>query len=137
MNLLQLAPFAMLLLVSLLSSLPIGGESTPYSLRPMDKYTLPRATEAHGIQYFVDESFELWYDDAKSLRDVELKVEADNLQRVRRKCSAERISKQKMVDAANHRKGDERAKMFDKIDTVRMKWCDEQDRLQAMKAGTG
>ena len=135
MNLLQLAPFAMLLLVSLLSSLPIGGESTPYSLRPMDKYTLPRATEAHGIQYFVDESFELWYDDAKSLRDVELKVEADNLQRVRRRCSAERSSKQRMVDAANAASGAERSRMLEAVDAVETRWCEEKDRLEVGRPG--
>ena len=49
MNLLQLAPFALMVLLSVLSSLPIGGESTPYSLRPVASYTLERATEGLGV----------------------------------------------------------------------------------------
>jgi hypothetical protein len=81
MNLLQLAPFGLLLLLSLLSSLPIGGEATPYSLRPADSYTLQRSTEGAGVTYFVAESFELRHTDSEALRQVEDRIEAEALQR--------------------------------------------------------
>jgi len=134
MNLLQLAPFGLLLLLSLLSSLPIGGEATPYSLRPADSYTLQRSTEGAGVTYFVAESFELRHTDSEALRQVEDRIEAEALQRVRRRCSAERASKQRMVDVANQNQGAERSRMFEAADSVSMRWCDEKDRLEAVRA---
>ena len=132
MNILQLAPFALLMLVSLISSLPFGGETTPYSLRPTDSYALERATEALGVRYWVAPIFELRHTTAEQLREVEIRVEADNMQRVRRRCKAERMSKQKMVDTANQYQGEERSRMFEAVDKVYMKWCDEKDRLEAL-----
>ena len=131
MNMLQLAPFALLMLLSLFSSLPIGGESTPYSLRKTDAYALERATEAMGVRYWVAPTFELRHTTAEELREVEIRIEADNLQRVRRRCKAERASKQHMVDAANHYQGGERARMLEAADAADMRWCDEKDRLEA------
>ena len=132
-NLMQLAPFALLLLFSLLSSLPIGGETTPYSLRAQEAHTVERSTEGHGVRYFVAESFELRHGDAASLRKVEDRVESDNLQRVRRRCNAERTSKQKMVDAANRQTGGEKQRMLDLADAVEAHWCDEKDSLEARR----
>ena len=135
MNLLQLAPFALMILLSLISSLPIGGESTPFSLRPVDAYTLERSTEGLGVSYWVADSFELRHSDPETLRQLEARVEADNLQRVRRRCSSERTTKQRMVDAANHHQGDDRAKMLEAADAFHMRWCDEKDRLEAARVG--
>ena len=133
MNLVQLAPFALMLLLSVFSSLPIGGEATPYSLRPADSYTLERATEGLGVPYYVADTFEMRHADPETLRQVEARVEADTLQRVRRRCQAERTSKQRMVDAANQNKGEERSRMFEAADAVEMRWCDEKDRLEAAR----
>ena len=76
--------------------------------------------------------FELRHADPETLREVEQRVEADNLQRVRRRCQAERASKQKMVDAANQHK-DQRQKFFEQADAVRMPNCDEKDRLESAR----
>ena len=130
----QFAPFAMLFLLSIASSLPFGGETTPYSLRRMEGHTLPRATEGLGVPYWVADSFELWYPDAASLRKVEDRVEADALQRARRRCQHERASKQRIHDTANRYQGDERSRMFEAADKVPMRWCEESDRLEAAKA---
>ncbi len=133
-NLIQLAPFLLLMLFSVLSSLPIGGETTPYSLQPSDGYMLERSTEALGVRYFVADSFELRHTDAATLRKVEDRVESDALGRVRRRCKAERESKQKMVDAANGHQGAERSRMLEAVDRVEMPWCEEKDALEAAKA---
>lgn len=135
MNLLQLAPFLLLMGLSVLSSLPFGGESTPYSLRPADTYTLERSTEALGVRYFVAPEFELRHSAPEALRQVEERIEADNLQRVRRSCQAERASKQRMVEAANSNSAAERARMLEAVDAVEMRWCEERDRLEAGRSG--
>ena len=135
-NLLQLAPFLLLFCFSILSSLPgLSGDSSPYSLSRGDSYYLERATELGGVRYWVGETFELYHADASSLRKVEDRVESDNLQRVRRQCNAERASKQKMIDAANSVQGSERSRMFEAADAMRMRWCEEKDRLDAARAG--
>ena len=67
------------------------------------------------------------------LHELELRVEADNLQKVKRRCSAERASKQRMVDAANQNTGAERSRMFEAADAVDMRWCEEKDRLEAAR----
>ena len=134
MSLLQVAPFALLILLSVASSLPFGGDTTPYSLRPVEAYTLERSTEGTGVRYWVDDSFELRHATPEALRQVEERVETDNLQRVRRRCSAERASKQRMVDAANQNQGAERSRMFEAADAVDMRWCDAKDRLEAARA---
>lgn len=133
-SLLQLAPFGLILLLSLASSLPFGGEQTPYALRPQDSYVLERSTEALGVRYYVAETFELRHSDPRVLRDVEERIEAEALQRVRRRCHAERMSKQKIVDAANSYQGAERAKMYEAADAASMYWCEEKDRLEAAGA---
>ena len=133
MSLLQVAPFALLMLLSLASSLPFGGESTPYSLRPVDSYQLERSTEGLGVSYYVADTFELRHADPETLHELELRVEADNLQKVKRRCSAERASKQRMVDAANQNTGAERSRMFEAADAVDMRWCEEKDRLEAAR----
>ena len=92
------------------------------------------ATEGLGVTYYVADTFELRHSDAETLRSVEARVEADNLQRVRRRCSAERASKQRMVDAANQNKGEERSRAFEAADAVAMRWCDEKDRLETARA---
>ena len=132
-NIVQLAPFALLLLFSLLSSLPFGGESTPYSLLPGEGHTLERSTESLGVRYFVGDEFELSHQDALSLSKVEKRIEADNLQRVRRRCNAERLSKQKTIDAANAYQGPERARKLEAADALDMRWCSEKDRLEAVR----
>lgn len=137
MNLMQLAPFALLLLLSVASSLPFGGEATPYSLRPVDSYTLERATEGQGVTYFVADTFELRHRDPETLRQVEERIESDNLQRVRRRCNAERTSKQKMVEAVNGAPADQRSRLFETADGVHLHWCEEKDRLEAAKAAAG
>ena len=133
-SLMQLAPFGLILLLSLASSLPFGGEQTPYALRPQDSYVLERSTEALGVAYYVADTFELRHSDARTLRELEERVESDALQRVRRRCHAERMSKQKMIDAANSYQGAERARMYESADTASMYWCDEKDRLEAAGA---
>lgn len=132
MGLLQLAPFAMLFLMSLISSLPIGGEATPYSLRPSDPYVLERATESLGVTYFVADTFELRHRDAATLRQLEERVEADTLQKLRRRCQAERASKQRMLEAVNAQgQGVDKARMFEAMDAYEMRWCEEKDRIEA------
>ena len=133
-GLMQLAPFGLILLLSLASSLPFGGEQTPYALRPQDSYVLERSTEALGVTYYVADTFELRHSDPRTLRDLEERVESDALQRVRRRCQAERMSKQKMIDAANSYQGAERARMYESADGASMYWCDEKDRLEAAGA---
>ena len=133
-NVMQLAPFLLLMFFSVLSSLPLGGETTPYSLQPSDAYVLERSTEALGVRYFVADSFELRHADAASLRKVEERIETDALGLVRRRCNAERLSKQKMVDAANGHPGAERARMLEAADRIEMPWCDEKAVLEAAKA---
>jgi hypothetical protein len=134
-GLLQFAPFFLLIFFSVVSSLPgLNGDSVPYSLHRADSYGLERSTESLGVRYWVGETFELYHADAASLRKVEDRVEADNLQRVRKRCSAERLSKQKMVDAANAHQGSERTRMFEAADAVHMRWCEEKDRLEAVRA---
>ena len=134
MNLVQLLPFGMLLLFSLISSLNLSSDA-PYSLRKDTSYPLERATELLGVRYWVPESFELRHTDAAALRRVEDAVEADNLQRLRRRCQAERISKQKMAEAAKEAPAEGRAKMQEAIDAVSMRWCDEKDRVETLRGG--
>ena len=130
-NFVQLAPFLLLMLFSVLSSLPIGGDPNPYALRPMESYTLPRSTEALGVPYWVADTFELRHESAEALRQVEARVESDALQRLRRRCTAERQSKQRMVDAANSYQGSERARMLEAADAVDMPWCEQKETLEA------
>jgi hypothetical protein len=73
-------------------------------------------------------------EDAANLRKVEERIETDALGLVRRRCNAERLSKQKMVDAANGHPGAERARMLEAADRIEMPWCDEKDVLEAAKA---
>lgn len=134
LNLAQLLPFGLLLLFSMISSLNLG-DDTPYALSPQDSHRLERSTEQMGVRYWVPEGFELAHATSASLRQVEDRVESDNLQRVRRRCQAERNSKQRMVDAANAHSGQEKAKMFEGIDAVGMRWCEEMYRLEALKSG--
>lgn len=130
-NLVQLLPFALLLLFSFISSIPIGPDQTPYALRKTDGYPLPRATEALGVPYWVADTFELRHTTAQELNDVEIRVERDALQRLRRKCNAERTSKQKMISAANAYSGPQRAQYLEAADKVELKWCDKKDELEA------
>jgi hypothetical protein len=133
-SVMQLAPFLLLMFFSVLSSLSLGGETTPYSLQPSEAHVLERSTEALGVRYFVADTFELRHADAANLRKVEERIETDALGLVRRRCNAERLSKQKMVDAANGHPGAERARMLEAADRIEMPWCDEKDVLEAAKA---
>lgn len=134
MNLMQLFPFAMLLLFSMLSSLSSQDE-VPFSLRPADGFPLERSTELLGVPYWVPSAFEINHPSAESLRTVEGRVEGETLLRVRRKCQHERTTKQKMGEAAKQASEEQRGRMHDAMENHAMRWCDEKDRLEAMRAG--
>ena len=131
-NLVQLAPLLLLLAFSLLSSLNLGGES-PYSLRQSPDYSLERQTVASGVRYWVSESFELLHDESELLRKVEDRVESDNHRKVSRRCQAERGQRQRMMDSAGHYGGAERARMLEQANSFPLDWCEEKDRLDALK----
>ena len=136
-GMLQLAPFLLLLVVSALSSLPIGGEATPYSLRPSDPYVLERSTESLGVTYYVADTFELRHTDGATLRALEERVETDTLAKLRRRCQAGRTSKQRMSEAANaHGQVGDKARMFEQMDAFEMRWCEEKDRIEAKQQMT-
>ena len=101
------------------------------SVRRRAAFGLERTTESLGVRYFVGESFEIRHSTAEELREVEAKVENEHLNLLRRRCNAERNSKQRMVDAANANDGNERARMFAAADAVEMRWCEEKERLEA------
>ena len=84
-----------------------------------------------GVRYYVSDAFELRHASADALRRVEERVEADNLHAVRRRCQAERNSKQRMVDAANAQQGPTRSQMLEQADAVHIRWCEEKERLEA------
>ncbi|KAL1507017.1 hypothetical protein AB1Y20_009432 [Prymnesium parvum] len=131
-NLLQLLPLVMLMLFSLLSSVSIGDDK-PFSLKRSEGFTQERRTMSSGVQYWVPESFELLHPDAASLRKVEDRVETSMQQTLRRRCSAERTQKQKMVEAANHYNGADKIRMLERADKLQMRYCDQKDRLDAMR----
>ena len=98
-------------------------------------YVLERATESLGVTYFVADTFELRHRDAATLRQLEERVEADTLQRLRRRCQAERASKQRMLEAVNAQpQGADKSRMFEAMDAYDMRWCEEKDRLEAKQA---
>jgi len=130
-QLVQLMPVLLLLLFSLLSSVSFEGGS-PFSLRPVDDHKLERRTLGYGVPYYVAESFDLLYADAASLRALEDKVESDNLRRVKKLCKHERTQKQRMMEAAGHHSGDQRAKIDAQIANYKMRQCEEQDRLESL-----
>jgi len=132
-NLIQLLPLLMLMLFSLLSSVSLGDEK-PFALKRSEGYVVERRTELSGVQYWVADSFELLHQDAASLRKVEDRIENDNLQSMRRRCNAERTQKQKMTEAANHYNGADKARMLESADSFHMRFCDEKDRLDAMRS---
>ena len=84
------------------------------------------------MRYYVDESFELAHAEGKSLREVEAKVEADNLKRVGRRCRHERNQKQQMVEVAGHYSGAERQQMLDRAAKMAQPWCDEKAHLDEL-----
>ena len=131
-SLVQLAPLLLLLGFSLLSSLSLGNE-LPYSLRKAADYPLERQTLSSGVRYFVGESFELLHSEVEQLRKVEERVELDNRRAVTKKCQAERGHRQKMVDAASSYQGEERARMLEQANRFPLDWCEEKDRLDALK----
>jgi hypothetical protein len=131
-SLVQLAPLLLLLGFSLLSSLSLGNE-LPYSLRKAADYPLERQTLSSGVRYFVGESFELLHSEVEQLRKVEERVELDNRRAVTKKCQAERGHRQKMVDAAGSYQGEERARMLEQANRFPLDWCEEKDRLDALK----
>ena len=62
------------------------------------------------------------------------RVEAENARKVGRRCQAERSHRQRMMDAAGQYNGAERARMLEQADGFPLEWCDEKDRLDAMKS---
>ena len=86
-----------------------------------------------GVRYFVGESFELLHSEVEQLRKVEERVELDNRRAVTKKCQAERGHRQKMVDAADSYQGEERARMLEQANRFPLDWCEEKDRLDALK----
>lgn len=132
-NLVQLLPLALLMLFSLLSSVSIGDEK-PFSLKRSEGFVLQRRTEHFGVPYWVADSFELLHADAASLRKVEDRIENENMQQLRRRCNAERMQKQKMTEAANHYSGPDKARMLESADSFYMRYCDEKDRLDALRS---
>ena len=42
-----------------------------------------------------------------------------------------------LLDAANAYQGAERARMYEAVDGLAMRWCEETDRLDALKMGGG
>lgn len=132
-SLVQLAPLLLLLGFSLLSSVQMGGES-PYALKVGGEYPLERQTLRSGVRYFVGESFELLHGETEQLHKMEDKVEADNLRSVSRRCQAERGQRQRMIDAAGHYQGAERAQMLEQANGFPLEWCEEKDRLDALRS---
>jgi len=131
-NLIQLLPLVMLMLFSLLSSVSLGDEK-PFSLKATDAYSMPRATYVTGVKYWVDDTFDLLHTDTAAFNKLEDRVERENMMLLRRRCNAERTQKQKMVEAANHYSGADKAKMLAQADDMNMRWCDEKNRLEAIK----
>ena len=132
MNIMQLAPLFMLLFFSLISSINLG-DSAQYQLKRSSEYEFERRTVASGVRYFVGESFELFHSDVDSLRKLEERVESENLRRVSRRCQADRNQRQKMIDAAGHYSGEEKARMLEQAHSYPLEWCDEKDRLDALR----
>lgn len=75
----------------------------------------------------------MFHTDAKSIRQVENKVESDLIQLLRRRCNAERSQKKMMVDAANQHTGAEKEKLLQRADKMTMRYCDQKDRLDAFR----
>ena len=134
-NPMQLLPLLLLLVFSLISSVSFGDEQA-YALRRSDDHPLERRTEAQGVRYWVDDTFELRHAAAASaLRKVEDTVEGDNLRRVGRRCQAERRHRQQMEEAASHGGSGPggRDELLRTARAVPMRWCDEKDRLDALR----
>ena len=70
-----------------------------------------------------------------ALRKVEDTVEGDNLRRVGRRCQAERRHRQQMEEAASHGGSGPggRDELLRTARAVPMRWCDEKDRLDALR----
>lgn len=132
LNVVQLAPLLMLLFFSLLSSLNLG-DTQHYQLQRTAEFSLERQTVASGVPYFVAESFELIHQDPAALSKVEDRVEADNLRKVNRRCKAERDHRQRMMDAAGYHSGEAKAQMVEQAHGFALEWCDEKDRLDALR----
>jgi len=134
-NLVQLLPLLLLMLFSLLSSVSTGDEK-PFNLKRSESHFQQRRTEVAGVQYWVSDTFELFYPTGLALRKVEDQIENDNLHLVRRRCNAEVTQRQKMVEAAKQYSGTEKDKI-DKMDAAissyEMPNCNERDRLNAMR----
>ena len=131
----QLLPLLLLLVFSLISSVSFGDEQA-YALRRSDDHPLERRTEAQGVRYWVDDTFELRHAAAAAaLRKVEDTVEGDNLRRVGRRCQAERRHRQQMEEAASHGGSGPggRDELLRTARAVPMRWCDEKDRLDALR----
>lgn len=64
---------------------------------------------------------------------VEDRVEQDNHRKVSRRCQAERGQRQRMMDQAGHYGGEERARMHEQANSFPLDWCEEKDRLDALK----
>ena len=64
---------------------------------------------------------------------VEERVEQDNHRKVSRRCQAERGQRQRMMDQAGHYGGEERARMHEQANSFPLDWCEEKDRLDALK----
>lgn len=131
-QLMQGLPLILMLFFLALSSLSNSDES-PFSLKRTTEYPRQRTTTYTGVQYWVPESFDLYYDTAESLRSVESSVEREKLQKLQRQCKAQRQQKQGMYDAANHAHGAEREKMREGAEAFTMGYCEEKDRLEALR----
>ena len=132
LNIMQLAPLFMLLFFSLISSVNLG-DAAQYQLKRTGEYEVERRTVASGVRYFVGESFELFHGDVDTLRKLEDRVESENLRRVSRRCQADRNQRQKMIEAAGHYGGDDKARMLEQAHSYPLEWCDEKDRLDALR----
>ena len=64
---------------------------------------------------------------------MEDRVEQDNHRKVSRRCQAERGQRQRMMDQAGHYGGEERARMHEQANSFPLDWCEEKDRLDALK----
>ena len=101
---------------------------------PLDDHPLEQRTEAQGVRYWVDDTFELRHA-AALLRKVEDTVEGDNLRRVGHRCQAKRRHRQQMEEAASHGGSGPggRDELLRTARAVPMRWCDEKDRLDAAR----
>lgn len=131
-QLMQGLPLIMMLFFLALSSLTNSDES-PFSLKRTTEYPRQRTTMYTGVDYWVPESFDLYYDTAESLRSVESSVEGEKLRKLERQCKAQRQQKQSMFNAANHANGAERDKMREGAEAFTMRYCEEKDRLEALR----